>query len=90
MKEIDEAMTDHFGVVYTISPSPLDAKTVWVGTDDGFIWNTTDDGAHWSPSPVVPCAHDTTGRCTPGPPKPSLRATRPDTATGEPVADSET
>jgi photosystem II stability/assembly factor-like uncharacterized protein len=47
-KDIDEVMTDHFGVVYTISPSPLDAKTVWVGTDDGLIWNTTDDGAHWN------------------------------------------
>ncbi|HEY5211804.1 MAG TPA: hypothetical protein VIJ38_02150, partial [Acidobacteriaceae bacterium] len=47
-QEIDEPMTDRFGVVYTISPSPLDAKTVWVGTDDGLIWNTTDDGVHWS------------------------------------------
>ena len=41
-------MTDRFGVVYTISPSPLDAKTVWVGTDDGLIHVTRDDGAHWS------------------------------------------
>ena len=47
-QDIDEPMTDRFGVVYTISPSPLDAKTVWVGTDDGLIWNTTDDGVHWS------------------------------------------
>lgn len=47
-KDIDEPMTDRFGVVFTISPSPLDAKTVWVGTDDGLIWETTDDGAHWN------------------------------------------
>jgi photosystem II stability/assembly factor-like uncharacterized protein len=47
-KDIDEVMTDRFGVVFTISPSPLDAKTVWVGTDDGLIWKTTDDGAHWN------------------------------------------
>ncbi len=40
-------MTDRFGVVYTISPSPLDAKTVWVGTDDGLIHVTSDDGANW-------------------------------------------
>ena len=46
-KDIDEHMTDRFGVVYTISPSPLDAKTVWVGTDDGLIQVTRDDGAHW-------------------------------------------
>jgi photosystem II stability/assembly factor-like uncharacterized protein len=47
-KDIDEVMTDRFGVVYTISPSPLDAKTVWVGTDDGLIHVTRDDGAHWN------------------------------------------
>ena len=46
-KDIDQPMTDRFGVVYTISPSPLDAKTVWVGTDDGLIHVTRDDGAHW-------------------------------------------
>jgi photosystem II stability/assembly factor-like uncharacterized protein len=46
-KDIDQAMTDRFGVVYTIGPSPLDAKTVWVGTDDGLIHVTRDDGANW-------------------------------------------
>ena len=45
--DIDQPMTDRFGVVYTISPSPLDAKSVWVGTDDGLIQRTTDDGATW-------------------------------------------
>jgi photosystem II stability/assembly factor-like uncharacterized protein len=47
-KDIDEAMTDRFGVVYSIGPSPLDAKTVWVGTDDGLIYVTRDDGATWN------------------------------------------
>lgn len=47
-KDIDETMTNRFGVVYTIAPSPLDAKTVWVGTDDGLIHVTRDDGAHWN------------------------------------------
>ena len=46
-KDIDQSMTDRFGVVYTIGPSPLDAKTVWAGTDDGLIHVTSDDGAHW-------------------------------------------
>jgi photosystem II stability/assembly factor-like uncharacterized protein len=46
-KDIDQSMTDRFGVVYTIGPSPLDAKTVWVGTDDGLIHVTRDDGANW-------------------------------------------
>ncbi len=47
-KDIDEPMTDRFGVVYTIGPSPLEAKIVWVGTDDGLIHVTHDDGATWS------------------------------------------
>jgi len=46
-KDIDQPMTTRFGVVYTISPSPLDAKTVWVGTDDGLIHVTRDDGQTW-------------------------------------------
>ena len=29
-------------------PSPLDARLLWAGTDDGLVWRTTDAGAHWS------------------------------------------
>jgi hypothetical protein len=47
-KDIDQPMTDRFGVVYTISPSPLAGNTVWVGTDDGLIHVTRDDGKTWS------------------------------------------
>ena len=47
-KDIDQPMTDRFGVVYTIGPSPIDAKTVWAGTDDGLIQVTRDDGATWT------------------------------------------
>ncbi len=47
-KDIDETMTTRFGVVYTISPSPLSATTVWVGTDDGLIQVTRDDGKTWN------------------------------------------
>ena len=35
------------GVIYSIAPSPLDAKVIWVGTDDGLVWRTGDGGAHW-------------------------------------------
>ena len=35
------------GVIYTIAPSPLDAKVIWVGTDDGLVWRTDDGGARW-------------------------------------------
>ena len=47
-KDIDQQMTDRFGVVYSIGPSPLQASTVWVGTDDGLIHVTRDDGKTWS------------------------------------------
>jgi photosystem II stability/assembly factor-like uncharacterized protein len=46
-KDIDQPMTDRFGVVYSIGPSPVEAKTIWVGTDDGLIHVTRDDGANW-------------------------------------------
>jgi photosystem II stability/assembly factor-like uncharacterized protein len=42
-----ERSSDHWGVVYTIAPSPLDAKRVWAGTDDGLIWLTADACATW-------------------------------------------
>jgi len=46
-KDIDQPMTDRFGVVYTLGPSPLVATTLWVGTDDGLIHVTRDDGKTW-------------------------------------------
>jgi photosystem II stability/assembly factor-like uncharacterized protein len=55
-KDIDQPMTNRFGVVYTISPSPLSATTVWVGTDDGLIQVTRDDGKTWTdvtPTPMT-------------------------------------
>ncbi len=55
-KDVDQSMTTRFGVVYTLSPSPLEAKTVWAGTDDGLIHVTRDDGAHWddvTPRPLT-------------------------------------
>jgi photosystem II stability/assembly factor-like uncharacterized protein len=47
-KDIDEVMVDRFGVVYSIGPSPIEAHTVWVGTDDGLIHVTRDDGKTWN------------------------------------------
>jgi photosystem II stability/assembly factor-like uncharacterized protein len=48
-KDIDQPMATRFGVVYSIGPSPLQAATVWVGTDDGLIYVTRDDGKNWIP-----------------------------------------
>ena len=35
------------GVIYTVSPSPLDSNIIWIGTDDGLIQTTTNGGATW-------------------------------------------
>ena len=56
-KDIDQPMTDRFGVVYALGPSPLQAATVWAGTDDGLIYVTRDDGKNWNnvtPAPMTP------------------------------------
>ena len=52
--DIDEQMTSRFGVVYSIGPSPLQAGTVWVGTDDGLIHVTRDDGKTWQDATPPP------------------------------------
>jgi len=46
-KDIDQPMFDHFGVVYALGPSPIQASTLWAGTDDGLIHLTRDDGKTW-------------------------------------------
>jgi hypothetical protein len=56
-RDIDQPMTDRFGVVYALGPSPLEAATVWAGTDDGLIYVTRDDGKTWNnvtPPPMTP------------------------------------
>jgi photosystem II stability/assembly factor-like uncharacterized protein len=56
-KDTDQPMTDRYGVVYSIGPSPIEATTVWVGTDDGLIYVTRDDGKNWNdvtPPPMTP------------------------------------
>ncbi len=55
-RDIDQPMTTRFGVVYTISPSPLSAQTIWAGTDDGLIHVTHNDGGQWddvTPKPLT-------------------------------------
>ena len=36
------------GVIYAVAASPLDAKVIWCGTDDGLLWLTRDEGVAWS------------------------------------------
>ena len=48
-KDIDQPMTDRFGVVYSHRPfAACRPTTVWVGTDDGLIHVTRDDGKTWN------------------------------------------
>ncbi len=35
------------GVIYAVSPSPLDVNTIWAGTDDGRVHLTSDGGKNW-------------------------------------------
>jgi photosystem II stability/assembly factor-like uncharacterized protein len=41
------AQSKRLGVIYSISPSPLRAPLIWIGTDDGYIHVTQDDGKTW-------------------------------------------
>jgi hypothetical protein len=53
------ARAHHAGVIYALAPSPVSARTIWAGTDDGLIHVTHDGGAHWSnvtPPDLVPWA----------------------------------
>ncbi len=34
-------------MIYTIAPSRVADRDLWVGTDDGQIWRTRDEGGHW-------------------------------------------
>jgi len=53
----DDHASGRRGVIYTIATSPLDARALWVGTDDGLVWRTGDGGPHWrnvTPSALTP------------------------------------
>jgi photosystem II stability/assembly factor-like uncharacterized protein len=37
-----------YGTIFAIAPSPHDAGTIWVGSDDGLVHLTRDAGEHWT------------------------------------------
>jgi len=43
----DAAKAEHRGVIYAIGPSPLNAATIWTGSDDGAVHVTRDGGQSW-------------------------------------------
>jgi photosystem II stability/assembly factor-like uncharacterized protein len=44
---VENAKARGYGVVYSIAPSPLDAKVIWAGSDTGLIHVTRDGGKSW-------------------------------------------
>ena len=45
---LDNSDAEKYETIYTISESPKDANTIWVGTDDGNVQITRDGGKHWA------------------------------------------
>jgi photosystem II stability/assembly factor-like uncharacterized protein len=45
---VDNSSAEEHTTIYSISESPLDASTIWVGTDDGNLQLTRDGGKHWT------------------------------------------
>jgi photosystem II stability/assembly factor-like uncharacterized protein len=43
----DNTGVEVFTTIFAVVPSPHDASTIWVGTDDGRVQLTRDDGATW-------------------------------------------
>ena len=54
--DLTQARSIGYGVIYTIAPSPIDQKEIWIGTDDGLIQLTKDGGQHWQDvtPPAIP------------------------------------
>jgi len=44
----DVTAAENFTTIISIAPSPLEAGTLWAGTDDGRVHVTRDGGANWS------------------------------------------
>ncbi len=45
---LDRTTVEHYATIFAIAPSPLEANTVWVGSDDGLIHVTRDGGKTWA------------------------------------------
>ena len=44
----DVTAAENYTAIVSIAPSPLEAGTIWVGTDDGRVHLTRDGGENWS------------------------------------------
>ena len=43
----DQNGPEIYATIFTIAPSPLDANTIWTGSDDGLVYVTRDGGKNW-------------------------------------------
>ena len=53
----DVSGAEFYDTIFDIAPSGIDAKRIWVGTDDGLVQLTTDGGLRWrnvTPPSVAP------------------------------------
>ena len=44
---IDTTGPEHYGTIFALAESPLDADMLWAGSDDGLVHLTTNGGASW-------------------------------------------
>jgi hypothetical protein len=44
---LDQTGVETYATVFTLAPSPLEAGTIWAGSDDGLIHVTRDGGRSW-------------------------------------------
>jgi photosystem II stability/assembly factor-like uncharacterized protein len=54
----DNTSIEYYDTIFTVMESPVQAGTIWVGTDDGLVQVTRDGGKNWSnvtpPSSMMP------------------------------------
>jgi photosystem II stability/assembly factor-like uncharacterized protein len=54
----DNTSIEYYDTIFTLMESPVQAGTIWVGTDDGYVQVTRDGGKNWSnvtpPSSMMP------------------------------------
>ena len=44
---LDQTGVETYAVVFALAPSPVDARVVWAGSDDGYLHVTQDGGQNW-------------------------------------------
>ena len=54
----DNTSIEYYGTIFTVMESPVQAGTIWTGSDDGLVYVTRDGGKNWSnvtpPKEIMP------------------------------------